>query len=111
MSTYSNAHAKVKIEFSMSSSQEIGSGLVSFEMIFEALQWRDSDFVPRFCKIFEISKYFSLILLSVKNEQCTPNLGTLLSKQVEIIAKKVSNFKIGLFWSKSQNFQKILITS
>ena len=29
---------KFKIEFSMSSSQEIGSGLVSFEMIFEALQ-------------------------------------------------------------------------
>ena len=71
--------------------------------------WRDSDFIPRFCKIFEISKSFSLILLSVKNEPCTPNLGTLLSKQVEIIAKKVSNFKTGLFWSKSQNFQKLFM--
>ena len=29
---------KLKIEFSVSSSQEIGSSLVSFEMIFEALQ-------------------------------------------------------------------------
>ena len=29
---------KMKIEFSVSSSQEIGSSLVSFEMIFEALQ-------------------------------------------------------------------------
>ena len=59
---------------------------------------RDSDFIPRFCKIFEISKSVSLILLSVKNEPCTPNFDTLLSKQVEIIAKKESNCKIGLFW-------------
>ena len=36
MSTYSNAHAKVG--FSMSSSQEFSSGLVSFKMIVEALQ-------------------------------------------------------------------------
>ena len=73
--------------------------------------WRDSDFIPRFCKIFEISKSISLILLSVKNEPSTPNFGTLLSKQVEIIAKKVSNFKTGLFWSKSQKtFYAIVIS-
>ena len=38
MSTYPNAHANDKKWISGFSSQEIGSSLVSFEMIFEALQ-------------------------------------------------------------------------
>ena len=36
MPAYSNAHTKVR--FFMFGSNEIGSGLVSFEMIFEALE-------------------------------------------------------------------------
>ena len=37
MPTYPNAYAKVKNGFLNFSSQEIGSNLISFEMIFEAL--------------------------------------------------------------------------
>ena len=45
----------------------------------------------------KFSKSIWPILFNVKNESCIPNLGTLLSKQFEIIVKKVLNFKIGLF--------------
>ena len=38
MFTYSNAHTNAKTVFSVFSSQEIGANLVSFQMVFEALQ-------------------------------------------------------------------------
>ena len=62
MSTYPNALVKFENEFTLFVSQEMGSGLVSFELIFEALQF----------EIF-IFKFHSLeILKNSKNPGIQP---------------------------------------
>ena len=42
----------------------------------EIVKRRDSNFIPRFCKIFEFSQiFYFLLLVSVQNESISSNLG------------------------------------
>ena len=70
MPIYSNAYAKIKkIEFSMFSSQEIGSNLLSFEKIFEALQselsrFKSHSLSSKILKILEFNLLIAKVELS-----------------------------------------------
>ena len=55
-------------------------------------QRRDSDVIPKFCKIFDCSKNFFDNLISMKNESHGSNTGVLAFAQVDVFFKKLIKF-------------------